>query len=251
MTFFRELLYPPRCPGCDEIIPQREWKVGYCSKCNREIIRIGDSSCIKCGKPINKGQEEYCADCRKKHHHFLQHKGVYLYGGPMKPAMYRLKYSNRRDYARVFAGDAYDKYASWLQKTGIEYLVPIPMYGRKERQRGYNQAGVIAEELGKLTGRPVKTDLVVRTRNSVPQKGLNDIERKNNLKNAFKIRKSGVKLKKILLIDDIYTTGSTMDEVSKVLRQAGVEQVYGLSICIGEGRELTTQEEGMYGSSEL
>lgn len=237
MTFFRELLYPRHCPGCDEILYQKDWSTGFCEICNEQMIRIKEPTCLKCGKPVKKEQYEYCYDCKRKEHSFLQNQSVYLYRGPMKKAMYRLKYSNRRCYAATFAKDAYERYGSWIKEKGIQAIVPIPMYKSKEKTRGYNQATVLAKELGKLTKLPVCEHLVVRVRNSTPQKELNDKERKNNLKNAFKIRKSDVKLKKILLIDDIYTTGSTMDAVSRTLTEGGIEKVYCLSICIGEGRE--------------
>ncbi|MDD6194926.1 MAG: ComF family protein [Lachnospiraceae bacterium] len=237
MTFFRELLYPRRCPGCDEILFQKEWSRGFCQTCDSKITRIGDAGCIKCGKPLQKVQEEFCYDCKRKHHFFEENRGVYVYRGPMKLAMYRLKYSNRRCYAKTFAREAYEAHGLWIKEKGIQCIVPIPMFPGKMRARGYNQATVLAKELGKLAGLPVYDNLVFRVRNSTPQKELNDIERKNNLKNAFKIRKSDVKLKKILLIDDIYTTGATMDEVCRTLRDGGVEQVYCLSICMGEGRE--------------
>ena len=237
MTFFREILYPRRCPGCDDILFPKDWNTGFCPKCDGNIKRVKDARCLKCGKPLQKEWKEYCYDCERKHHYFQENRGVYVYQGPMKPAMYRLKYGNRRCYARTFAQEAFETYGFWIKQKEVQCIVPIPMFPAKKRKRGYNQAAVLAKELGRLVGLPVCDNLVYRVRNSTPQKELNDAERKNNLKNAFKIRKSDVKLKKILLIDDIYTTGSTMDEVSRTLRDSGVEQVYCLSICIGEGRE--------------
>ncbi len=237
MTFFREMLYPTRCPGCDEILYQKDVTTGFCGKCEQQIIRVTEPSCIKCGKPIQHSQEEYCYDCKKKHHYFVQNKAVFVYRGPMKEAMYRLKYANRRCYAKILSREIYDKYKDWMIQNHIQAIIPIPMYLPKQRRRGYNQAAILAKELSKYAKLPSYSNLVYRVKNSTPQKELNDVERKNNLKNAFKIRKSEVKLKKILLIDDIYTTGSTMDAVSKVLLDGGIQEVYGLSVCIGEGRE--------------
>ena len=235
-SYILDLLFPPRCPGCDELLYPEEKAQGFCKNCIGKIERVGDVCCVKCGKPLRFAQEEYCHDCRKKKHYFIQNKAVYLYQTPMKEAMYRLKYSNRRCYAEVFAKQAAKTYGDWIREHDIDGIVPIPMYKRKERVRGYNQATVLAQCLQREIGVPVYADYVVRIRNSVPQKNLKYPERKNNMKNAFKIRKKGVKLKKILLIDDIYTTGSTMDEVSKVLLTGGVEEVYCMSICIGADR---------------
>lgn len=233
ITYLLESLFPSRCPGCDEILYPEEKEQGFCKLCSKKIKRVDDNCCVICGKPIKKSQEEYCRDCKKKRHFFVQNKALYLYQTPMREAMYRLKYGNRRCYADVFAREAAEKYGDWISKNKVEAIVPIPMFKRKERARGYNQAAVLAHELQRQTGIPVRNDYVLRVRNSIPQKNLNNLERKNNVKNAFKIKQKGVKLKKILLIDDIYTTGSTMDEVSRVLLASGVEKIYGLSICIG------------------
>lgn len=237
MPIFREILYPERCPGCDNILYPKERPEGFCKKCITKIEAVGDEVCIKCGKKLEDGRKEYCKDCKNTRHSFVQCKAAFVYEGPMKPAMYRFKYSNRRSYGKIFAEIMWKKYGEWMKSNGIQGIVPVPMYRPKERRRGYNQAGVLAKELGRRSGVPVYDNLVLRARNSSPQKNLNPIERKNNLKNAFKIRKSAVKLRKILLIDDIYTTGNTMDAVGVVLLEAGVEQIYGMSVCIGKDKE--------------
>ena len=236
MPIFREILYPDRCPGCDDILYPKERQKGFCKKCAKKIKTVGDGVCIKCGKKLKDDRVEFCKDCENNHHYFVQSKAAFVYEGPMKPAMYRFKYSNRRGYGKIFADVIWRQYGKWVKDNGIQGIIPIPMYKPKERRRGYNQAMVLAKELGRRSGLPVYSDLVLRIRNSAPQKNLNPQERKNNLQNAFKIRKNEVKLRKILLIDDIYTTGSTMDAVGKVLLEDGVEKIYAMSVCIGEDR---------------
>lgn len=235
MTIFRELLFPRRCPLCDVILWEDEKNGGFCRACQEKTVAVKDCVCEKCGKEVKQG-EEFCTDCRRRKHFFEQNRSLYLYQGKMKGAMYRLKYANRRCYAKIFAEKMAQEYGGWIQKEGIEGIIPVPLYWRKKRQRGYNQAEVLARELGECLGIDVYPDLVVRVRDSKPQKKLNYQERKNNLKNAFKIRQSAVKLRKILVIDDIYTTGSTMDEVSRMLLASGVKEVYCLSVCIGKDR---------------
>lgn len=235
MTIFRELLFPKRCPMCDTILWEDEKSEGICVLCQKNSNVVGECICMRCGKRVKEG-EEYCRDCKTRKHFFVRNQSLYLYQGKMKGAMYRLKYANRRCYAKTFAQKMAQVYGGWIKTNGIEGIVPVPMYWRKKRQRGYNQAEVLARELGKCLDISVYPDMVVRTRNSKPQKNLNYQERKNNLKNAFKIRQSEVKLRKILVIDDIYTTGSTMDEVSRVLLLSGAEAVYCLSVCIGKDR---------------
>lgn len=171
----------------------------------------------------------------KKEHAFLQTRGVFVYRGAIVKSMYRFKYSNRRDYAAVFAKEAYEAHGAWIARIGVQAIVPIPLHKKRKASRGYNQAALLARELGKLTGIAVDEKLLVRIVNTKPQKQLDDIKRKNNLKNAFLVTKNIVKLNKVLIMDDIYTTGSTVDAAAEVLRRAGIKEVYTLCICIGGG----------------
>lgn len=232
---WKEFLYPRRCPGCNEILYEEEKEDGYCRRCKTKIHYIGDAGCIKCGKKLKDATQTICNDCRRRNHVFVQNKAVYVYTGPMKLAMYRFKYSNCRTYGKTFVEDVWKIHAIWLQSLSVDAVIPVPMYRKKEKRRGYNQAEVLAREIAQKLGCPLETKLVVRAKNTVPLKNLNDTQRKKNLENAFKIRKNGVKLNKILLIDDIYTTGSTLDGVTTALLAAGVREVYCLTICAGQG----------------
>ena len=142
---------------------------------------------------------------------------------------------NKREYADFYAKEAVRIYGDWIRRKQIEAIVPVPMYRLKEKGRGYNQAAVFARTLGEKMNLPVEKRMVKRIRNTTPQKELNDVERKINLKKAFQLVPNIVKYRKILIVDDIYTTGSTIDAVAEVLLQAGVDEIYFLCISIGEG----------------
>lgn len=231
----RELLsvfFPPRCPVCDEVmLPGRE----ICGDCGKKITRVREPVCKKCGKPLADEREEYCGDCRKKKHFYTQGKAVFVFEGAIRGSMYRFKYGGRQEYASFYAGAAAEQYGDWLKRNGVEAVVPIPMYSRKKRRRGYNQAEVFAKALGRELHMPVDCGMVRRIRNTVPQKELNGEERVRNVKNAFQFAANIVKYKKIVLVDDIYTTGSTMDAVAETLLAADVREVYYICISIGEG----------------
>ena len=152
----------------------------------------------------------------------------------MKKAMYRLKYSNRRRYAKVIARDAMRYHGRWLQGLGVEAIVPVPVHPNKLRRRGYNQAQVLADAIADGMGIPV-VPMVKRVVDTLPQKEMTMENRGKNLKNAFKVVNNGVKYKKVLIIDDIYTTGATVDAIAKRLVDSGVEEVYCLYGCIGRG----------------
>ena len=113
--------------------------------------------------------------------------------------------------------------------------MPVPLHKSRMRKRGYNQARVLAGELSALTGIPVYADWIGRVEKTVPMKDLPAAERQNNLKRAFKILRNDVKLNTIIIIDDIYTTGSTIDAMSRELRNVGVRRIYFITLAIGRG----------------
>ena len=235
-----KLLFPGSCPVCGEVQEQLLTDDGIariCPDCEKKLKRVSQPFCMRCGKPLeaDRVRREYCGDCVKGTHAFLQGRAVFVYRGAIIGSMHRLKYGNRRDYAAIFAREAYETYAAWIRRISPDALIPIPLHPKRRRERGYNQAQLIAEALAELTGIPVEKKLLLRTVYTDPQRKLNARERKNNLKNAFQMSKKIVQLEKVLLIDDIYTTGSTVDAAAETLMSAGVKKVYVLCICIGGG----------------
>lgn len=233
-----DLLFPRRCPICDRVLPviPVSQKQRICPECLSALSYLREPFCLKCGKPIAREASEYCEDCTRKKHFFLAGRSVFVYRGRMKDAMYRFKYSGRREYAEFFAEEAVRCRKKWLSRVEPEVIVPVPMYAAKKRRRGYNQAEDFARALGKRIGTPVRTDLITRVRNTAPMKGLSEKERRQNMKHAFsvdgaKLRSTGAK--RILLVDDIYTTGSTIDAMARALLQEQEVEIYFLSICIG------------------
>ena len=154
---------------------------------------------------------------------------------PVSLSIYQFKYKNRRIYGEFYAKEMARLYGNLIRFWGVEVIVPIPLHRRKKRLRGYNQAAVIAKQLGKIMGIPVDCNSIVRNRYTRPQKELNDKERKQNLKQAFTVTNKWKKYKRVLLIDDIYTTGSTIDTVAEELKKNGVQKVWFLTISIGQG----------------
>ena len=229
------LLFPKRCALCDKVLDFGRYKYGVCKKCKDKVTYAYEPVCKKCGKVIIDSNKEMCDDCISKRHYFVQSKGVYVYEGLIKGSMYRFKYNNRRDYKYAFVRDIVRIHGEWLRGIRVDAIVPIPMYYKKERKRGYNQAQLIADALSREIGLPCLNKIVSRNRDTTPMKGLSDTQRQKNLKNAFNFSKKGLQLRRVLLIDDIYTTGSTMDSVAKVLLDAGVKEVYGLCMCVGKG----------------
>ncbi len=224
------LLFPPRCPVCDCIADNRQL---ICPACKSALPYIKGKVCEKCGKPVGAARG-LCPDCQRAAKSFTQARAVWMLEGEIKEALYRFKFCNRKDYAPFFSKEAAQALEGWIKEAAPEAIVPVPMHKKRERERGYNQSLLIAKELSAVTQIPVRNDIIVKTHNTKPQKELSAVERKNNLKNAFKIMCDDVQLKSILVVDDIYTTGSTADAVAKTLRGAGVGNVYVLCMCTGK-----------------
>lgn len=231
------LLFPRRCPICDKAMFSSVFmKTELCCAACREIPEyVKEPVCKKCGKSIENERAEYCYDCRKHPGGFAQGKALWIYKDQVKESMYRFKYQNRQEYARYYGSEIVRVYGDWMKRNKIEAIVPIPLHWTKKRRRGYNQAQLLAAEIGKQTGLPVYPKLLKRIKKTKAQKNLDETERKNNLKKAFKTQENKVQLSHILLVDDIYTTGSTINEAALELKRAGIEQVYYVSVCIGRG----------------
>lgn len=231
-----DAVFPPACPVCGRPLGydggQRE---RICRECMHKIKYIKEPYCIKCGKQIDSEADEYCYDCKRKKHSYDRGVAVYLYTDAVKQSIYRFKYKNKREYASFYAHEAADRYEGLIAQWGIDVIIPVPMFPAKQRRRGYNQAELIARELGKCLNIPVNTEILTRSKKTIPMKELNDIERRKNVENAFNIQINVVKYKKILLVDDIYTTGATIDQCSKVFKQHSAEAVYFLCLSIGKG----------------
>ncbi len=226
-------MFPARCVVCGGVMEAEDGQLHR--ECGKKLFPVKEPVCMHCGRPLPSDIYEFCCDCgRKKVFSFCQGKALYLYAGDVKKTMYRFKYGNKREYGGFFAERAFEEYGDWIAGAEIEVIVPVPMYRKKEKRRGYNQAYVFAKELSYLCGVPVKR-LVKRVKDTLPQKKLSGAERKNNMKNAFQTTENIVEYKRVLLVDDIYTTGSTADAAAETLRAAGVDEVYFLSICIGKG----------------
>lgn len=231
LKIFLDIFYPRRCPICREIVKVRGELI--CPSCRKEVRPIGEPSCKKCGKPVSEPEREYCRDCQAGGHLYTRGAAVLLYAGKVKQSIYQMKFHNKREYM-----DFYGPYMAEVLKKKIlsweaQALIPVPLHPSKLRRRGFNQAELLARRVGEALGIPVRTDLVRRIRATRPQKDLSRRERQNNLKGAFKISRYDVKLKKIILVDDIYTTGSTIDEIAGKLLEQGAEEVYFISLCIG------------------
>lgn len=225
------LIYPRRCAMCDALLAGKQLYI--CRQCEPKLQIIREPYCLKCGKMLEREEDEYCRDCLLHPHLFERGRSLLVYDGPVKQSLYRFKYGGRKEYAKAYAYLAESRLGEYIKEIRPEALLPVPLHRKRYRMRGYNQSEVFARELGRRMGIPVVSKMVSRVKNTLPQKELDLSDRQNNLKKAFKINRNDVKLNTIIIIDDIYTTGSTIDALSATLREAGVQNIYFLTISGG------------------
>ncbi len=226
-----DLLYPRRCPLCDGVV---DWGGLICPVCEKKLTYIEEPFCRRCGKPLET-EEEYCFDCAKREHEYREGTALFVHQGAVRDSLYRFKYENKREYALFYAAQTARFRGEWIRRRRVEAIVPVPLHKNRKKERGYNQAELYARHLGRSLGIPVIRNWLVRRADTRPQKELDRTQRKNNMKRAFKCKKNIVQFKYILLVDDIYTTGSTVDAAAKALKQAGAQDVFFVCVSIGMG----------------
>jgi ComF family protein len=200
-----DLLYPPRCTVCREPGPE-----GFCAACRATILPSEP--------PLTRRSALAGRAC------------VGAYAGPLRDAVACLKYHDRRSLARdlglLLAASLEEQREAWLPDA----LVPVPIHPRRRRERGYNQAELLAAALSQLTGLPVR-DALERVSDTPPQVALGREQRWNNVRGAFAPRAGAAPGRRPVLIDDVQTTGATLEEAARALRTAGAHTVYALTLC--------------------
>jgi len=232
---FLELLYPEKntcfiCSIYDESINDRY----ICCDCEKKLKKILPPLCTKCSKPIDYAASDcLCPDCSVYEKSFETVKSPFSYEGIIKDSIYNFKYYNK-PYFYKFFGNFLLNFMIEISYTNFDYITPVPLHKSKMHSRGYNQSELLAKYLsGKLL--IPYADALKRTKKTTKQSQQSKDERRKNLKDAFAIKSplknEIIKSSSVLLVDDVYTTGSTADECSKTLLSFGVSKVYVLTIA--------------------
>ena len=233
-----DIIYPVRCPVCGEIVIPKGDKI--CMACKNKLQYIKEPRCKRCSKPIEQEEKEYCSDCQRKNFHFDKGYSVWIYDDTMKHSIANFKYHSKKEYAKFYTQEMVGLYGNSIKKFSPDVIVPIPIHRSKYLERGYNQADILARGIGKELCIPVLSNLLVRNKKTLPQKKLSDKERLRNLQEAFQLNEKAAncyhkEITKVLLVDDIYTTGSTIETCTNVLKSYGIREIYFIVLCIGKG----------------
>ena len=226
------LFFPAHCAHCRVAVPDGE---DFCERCVRAIERVRAPICSVCSQPYHgKVDEVECPNCAGEVFSFEFAVCVVRSRGPVRELLHRLKYGREVWIARVLANLAAGGFEdSRLAEKEIDALVPVPLHALRLRDREFNQSALIAGHLAKAVGIPV-VDALQRVRSTGTQTRLDRRERMQNLRNAFAPRKNAdVKNKSLLLVDDVLTTGSTLDACASVLLEQGASSVCALTLARG------------------
>lgn len=215
------LLFPSRCVSC-----HRSGGL-ICSACQDEIEFIRPPLCPMCGQATS--APRLCPSCRRTPLQIHGIRAVAYLEGTLRTAIHRFKYSNMRPLAAPLGQLASEYLAQ--NHLPADVIVPVPLHRQRLKERGYNQAALVANEIHKALDIPLMDNILIRVKSTIPQVGLNALERRENVKGAFDCTQSGLKGRSVLLVDDVCTTGATLEACSVALRRVGVRLVWGLVLA--------------------
>lgn len=226
------ILYPRRCPVCMEIVTPRGALIHR--ECREKLRYIREPACKRCGRQISQPEKEYCSECAKREFHYLRGYAVWQYEAHIRRSLSEFKYHSRKEFADFYAQEAVRLYREKIERERPEVLIPVPVHRARRAERGFNQAELIARRMGEALGLPVDSRYLLRTKHTKRLKELDRGERLKMLRNAFAVDPARkVSYHSVMLVDDIYTTGSTIDACAAVLQRAGVKRVTFFSMAIG------------------
>jgi ComF family protein len=222
------ICFPPVCLHCQtRIADQRMW---ICGSCYDKLETIPEQHCPRCGYPT---PDDYCSNCGEFDYVFGQAKAVFAFDGVAKTLVHALKYEGYSAIATWFARQMHRQIIQEQLFAGTDCLVAIPLHRVRRRERGFNQSELIARALAKLLDKPYAHDLLRRRLHTASQTLLDRKARLQNLHQAFLAGKESPHGLSILLIDDVFTTGTTVNEAAKTLLTAGAAEVNVMTVCHG------------------
>ena len=234
-NIFTKWLFPASiyCISCGNIIDSTR-PYSLCDNCAKSFKWIKGNTCRKCGKPLAQNENgRVCSNCEEVSFRFDFGFACVEYNCS-KQIIHSFKYGGRTYCGVSIAEIMFDRLAGELPETDM--VLPIPMFAQKERRRGFNQADVIGSRLADMLNLPYEKHLLKRERDTGAMSRLKQSERAENINGAFGIHPgpaSEIKGKRFLLVDDIYTTGSTMDACAGVLKRAGADAVFFIVFAVG------------------
>jgi len=219
-----DLIFPPRCAGCGQ--GDSLW----CSACQAGVRVIRGPICSHCGRPLESLRDHpLCPQCRQSTLEIDGIRSAVIFEGPLREAIHHLKYRGKTSLAVPLGAFLSARWQA--DPLPADAIVPVPLHASRTRERGYNQSTLLAEQLSRASGLPLTESMLKRVRATTPQVTLNAAERKLNVCDAFQASGEVARGRRVLLVDDICTTGATLEACSIALRQAGASSVWAMTLA--------------------
>jgi len=232
LTAFLDVLFPPLCHICRTFIPDAG-PLHICPACRERMPIVLHPLCPVCGIPFRgAGDDHPCGDCLTSKPDFKAAQAALVYEGQCRDLVHAFKYRHKTHLRRPLALLAADSLRDFVAGCAPELMVPVPLHVRRLRERGFNQAVLLAEIWSRAWNIPLDRGALRRIRWTEPQINLTAAQRRDNVRGAFDVRHAdAVKGRRVLLVDDVYTTGSTVKECAGVLKTAGAREVVVVTVA--------------------
>ena len=233
LTGIADVLLPGRCPICHATVRTRQ-ALPLCESCLSQITAIRPPICSACGLPFptESGTDHLCGDCLLSPRVFTRARAVGHYEGSLLTAIHAFKYQGQSALGRILGRLMADHDYHDFHISSCTMIIPVPLHVRRLRERGFNQALILARAIARRHELPLDFTSLMRQVATPPQITLGKTERQRNVRDAFRIREPGrVKGEKIIIVDDVYTTGSTLNECARVLLEGGANEVAALTLA--------------------
>jgi ComF family protein len=227
-----QFFLPLQCHCCEKFLDEGER--GICSDCLSEIHWIKPPFCSVCGTPFVSGEVENhpCGDCLTKRRYFTMARALGAYEGSLQEAIHRWKYQGKTPLTPFFSEWMAEGLYRYWDPNLFDLMIPVPLHTQRLRERGFNQALLLVKELCHRTGIPYRKRVLQKRRLTLPQVNLSGVEREKGVRGSFQTTgDEELEGKSILLVDDVYTTGATVNECSKALLAGGADRVYVLTLA--------------------
>lgn len=229
-TFLIHALFPQniKCVVCEKELTQNT-HYSLCEHCLKHLPRNNGKTCLRCGEPIY-SMANYCLHCKHKTPVFTRCFSPLLYEYPVTKLIKDFKYNNNKFLSKTLGNFLVECYV--VNNLSCDLVMPVPLFSSREKKRGFNQALLLSLQLQEKLNLKIVNDVLIRVKNTKTQTLLTKEQREENVSSAFVVAdKSKVKNATVLVVDDVYTTGSTLNECAKVLFSAGAKRVYCLTLA--------------------
>ncbi len=234
-----DILYPPRCRSCREPLQGLDERC-FCPECNQKVLLVAHPLCTSCGRPFldAAGEDHLCGVCLSRPPSFTRARAWACYPrdeghkNPLRNVVLQFKYGRKVSLGPPLGRLLSKGCLDFFRESPLECIVPVPLHRKRLRWRGFNQAVILAREVSRSWHIPMDPFLLTRPKDTEPQTELSEESRRRNVRGAFALNpKKSIRGKTILLVDDIYTSGATAHECSRVLRGGGAREIHVLTLA--------------------